>query len=52
MADGIPGPCWCTTMPPVVAVPADGITSCWCPACLKLHIETTTKSSPELPAAD
>jgi len=52
MADGIPGPCWCTTMPPVVAVPADGITSCWCPACLKLHIETTTKSSPDSPAAD
>ena len=33
------GPCWCTAMPPVVAVPGEGA-SCWCPGCLKLHIES------------
>jgi len=37
MADGNAGPCWCTTLPPVVAVPgADA--ACWCPACLRAHI--------------
>ncbi|HEX8613274.1 MAG TPA: cysteine-rich CWC family protein [Telluria sp.] len=39
MADGTAGPCWCTELPPVVAVPAeDGAAACWCPACLKAHI--------------
>lgn len=34
------GPCWCTAMPPAVPVPAtDTDVTCWCPACLKLHIE-------------
>jgi hypothetical protein len=38
MADGLPGPCWCTSLPPVVAIPGQDA-SCWCPACLKQHIE-------------
>jgi hypothetical protein len=37
MADGGEGPCWCTEMPPVVAVPGPDA-ACWCPACLKQHI--------------
>jgi hypothetical protein len=44
MADGIAGPCWCTTLPPVVALPGDGA-SCWCPACLTLHIESAANNS-------
>jgi hypothetical protein len=40
MADGTADPCWCTAMPPVVAVPEPGeAVGCWCPACLKAHIE-------------
>ena len=40
MADGGDAPCWCTQMPPVVAVPRDGeVAACWCPACLKAHID-------------
>lgn len=41
MADGNDGgPCWCTAMPPAVPVPStDTDVTCWCPACLKLHIE-------------
>jgi len=50
MADGIPGPCWCTTLPPVVAIPGVDA-SCWCPACLKAHIETR-ESSTKLPSPD
>jgi len=50
MADGIPGPCWCTTLPPVVAIPGVDA-SCWCPACLKAHIETQ-ESSTKLPSPD
>ncbi|SHH43514.1 cysteine-rich CWC family protein [Massilia sp. CF038] len=46
MADGLPGECWCISLPPVVAVPS-GVASCWCPTCLKQHIELTQKSSPE-----
>ncbi|MES3023138.1 MAG: cysteine-rich CWC family protein [Pseudomonadota bacterium] len=38
MADGGAEPCWCTALPPVVALPGAGA-SCWCPACLKQHIE-------------
>ena len=44
MADGGAGPCWCTTLPPVVPVPAaqagagDAAPGCWCPACLRQHI--------------
>jgi hypothetical protein len=50
MADALPGPCWCTTMPPVVALPGLDA-SCWCPACLKLHI-AAQESSRESPAHD
>ncbi len=41
MADGDDGnPCWCTAMPPAVPVPSlDTDVTCWCPACLKEHIE-------------
>jgi hypothetical protein len=46
MADGGAGPCWCTTLPPVVPVPEpaaqggnlDAASGCWCPACLRQHI--------------
>jgi hypothetical protein len=45
MLDGAEEPCWCTTLPPVVAVPqaSPGDTEqppagCWCPACLRQHI--------------
>lgn len=40
MADDTPGPCWCTALPPVVAVPdVPGVAAgCWCPACLRAHI--------------
>ena len=40
MVDGGDGPCWCTALPPVVAVPVQGeAAACWCPACLKQHID-------------
>lgn len=40
MADGLDAPCWCVSMPPLVAVPAaDEASGCWCPACLKAHLE-------------
>ena len=45
MVDGNDGgPCWCTALPPAVPLPstsagADADVTCWCPACLKLHIE-------------
>jgi hypothetical protein len=46
MADGGAGPCWCTTLPPLVPVPGaaaqahtqDSTPGCWCPACLRQHI--------------
>jgi hypothetical protein len=45
MADGGDGPCWCTTLPAVVPVPAPvpsdkngAAPGCWCPACLRQHI--------------
>jgi hypothetical protein len=44
MADGGDAPCWCTEMAPVVAVPRDGeVAACWCPACLKAHIDEQAK---------
>jgi len=48
MADPSDGqPCWCTQLPPAVPVPGkDGApvdTSCWCPDCLRRHIETSAK---------
>ncbi len=50
MADGLDGPCWCTEFPAVVAVPAVDA-SCWCPACLKLHI-AERESSPKTASHD
>lgn len=50
MADALEGPCWCTSMPAVVAVPGVDA-SCWCPACLKLHI-AAQESSVEQPPRD
>ncbi|MHA4868782.1 cysteine-rich CWC family protein [Duganella sp. PWIR1] len=32
-------PCWCTYLPPAVAVPAAAGASCWCPDCLRQHIK-------------
>jgi len=49
MADGLPGPCWCTTLAPVVAVPGEGA-GCWCPACLQQHIDAA--SAPDGAADD
>lgn len=54
MVDGGDGPCWCTQLPPVVPVPnvagadvpatgAGAESACWCPACLKAHIEERTR---------
>jgi hypothetical protein len=44
-------PCWCTLLPPVVAVPrqqgdAAPAASCWCPDCLKAHIAAQSSGSP------
>lgn len=47
MADGGEGPCWCTELPAVVAVPAaDGAAACWCPVCLKQHIAAQAEKFP------
>ena len=32
--------CWCAALPPLLAVPAAGAGSCYCPACLARMIET------------
>ncbi|WP_307721850.1 cysteine-rich CWC family protein [Massilia sp. HP4] len=37
MTDGAGEPCWCTSLPPAVAVPQEAV-GCWCPACLRAHI--------------
>ena len=50
MADGGAGPCWCTELPPIVPVPGVDA-SCWCPACLKLHIDQQSSSPSEVPSA-
>lgn len=40
MADpGAAEPCWCTALPPLVALPREAGAACWCPACLKQHID-------------
>ncbi|WP_296951742.1 cysteine-rich CWC family protein [uncultured Massilia sp.] len=51
MADGGDGaPCWCTRLPAVVPVPADGTAAgCWCPACLEQHIALREGPSPSMP---
>lgn len=33
--------CWCASLPPVLAVPAEHVGQCYCPACLKEKIEET-----------
>ncbi|MGX9217068.1 cysteine-rich CWC family protein [Massilia varians] len=38
MVTGSPEPCWCTALPPAVPVPQEAV-GCWCPACLRAHIE-------------
>jgi hypothetical protein len=50
MADGSAGPCWCTTLPPVVPVPVpagaeQAAPGCWCPACLRQHIAQQASAS-------
>jgi hypothetical protein len=49
MVDGNDGaPCWCTKLPPVVALPASGETAgCWCPACLEQHIAQQAAGAPD-----
>lgn len=50
MADGGAGPCWCTGLPAIVPVPGVDA-SCWCPACLKLHIDQQSSRNAEVPSA-
>ena len=44
MVDGGAGPCWCTELPPALPVPGVDA-SCWCPACLRAHIEERTRGA-------
>jgi len=46
MADGASEPCWCTALPPALAVPAAAI-GCWCPACLRAQIAAQSASVPK-----
>ncbi|MDC8757775.1 cysteine-rich CWC family protein [Janthinobacterium fluminis] len=47
MADpGAAEPCWCTALPPVVALPAAPGGACWCPDCLRRHIAAQTAPAP------
>ncbi|MET3130174.1 hypothetical protein AAKU55_000427 [Oxalobacteraceae bacterium GrIS 1.11] len=39
-------PCWCTALPPVVALPAQG-GACWCPACLQHYIAAQQAGAPQ-----
>jgi len=43
VASGSPEPCWCTLLPPAVALPFDAQAGCWCPACLRQHIATIVR---------
>lgn len=49
-------PCWCTELPPAVALPDAPGAGCWCPACLKKHIALAAgpsdRSGPEAAAKD
>jgi len=38
MADGLDGPCWCTTLPAALPVPG-AEARCWCPACLRAAVD-------------
>jgi len=53
MADGATEACWCTALPPAVAVPQEAA-GCWCPACLRAHIAAypAPVAVPVAPAAD
>jgi len=53
MVDGNDGaPCWCTRLPPVVALPQAGEAArCWCPACLEQHIAQCAAEAPPTPDA-
>ncbi|TQK05319.1 cysteine-rich CWC family protein [Herbaspirillum sp. SJZ107] len=50
MADGGTGPCWCTALPPVVALPSldagAPAPGCWCPTCLEQHIAQSHAVAP------
>nr|WP_308633438.1 cysteine-rich CWC family protein [Massilia sp. YIM B02443] len=46
MADGGSEPCWCTALPPAVAVPLDAA-GCWCPDCLRAYIAAHPKPPSE-----
>ncbi|MEB0136011.1 cysteine-rich CWC family protein [Actimicrobium sp. CCC2.4] len=35
------GPCWCTLLPSLPALPAGSDASCFCPACLRELLEQT-----------
>jgi hypothetical protein len=52
MVDGNDGaPCWCTRLPPVVALPPVGeAAGCWCPACLAQHIAQRSVAAAPTPA--
>lgn len=48
MADpGNDHPCWCTGLPAAVPVPAPDApgSGCWCPACLRQHIEAAAAAT-------
>ena len=52
MVDGNDGaPCWCTRLPPVVALPPVGeAAGGWCPACLAQHIAQRSVAVAPTPA--
>jgi hypothetical protein len=50
MADGGAGPCWCTELPAAVPVPGEAA-ACWCPACLKRHIDGLAPDPAKVPRA-
>lgn len=45
MAAGSLEPCWCTALPPAVPVPQEAA-GCWCPACLRAHVEAELAKRP------
>lgn len=52
VADGIGNgtgePCWCTRLPPAVALPPPGSgAGCWCRACLEQHIASGAGPAPD-----
>jgi hypothetical protein len=50
MADGLDAPCWCTQLPPVVAVP-EASAGCWCPTCLAQHVAEQQGDVEKVPPA-